>query len=301
MTIVFSIKNKKSLFGYQKVLAANEVLKLVEGLISYNYDPSSLHRSLNDFESLNCILFGKSGLPLQLRYVDAENAYQILVPPFAIEEDWQLALRLMSRLAELLGTEITSSEGGSYSPDSIFHFDYEVIILETLGNLTKEKDLEEFEVQGFAHPVYLDRETVQEVLNHVHPLEAYSAFIKKIQYSAAYFSQVRFYQQEETRDFLASYSLTEETDTVLPRRPHVPAEYVEIVGLAGVSDWRVLLVAIDGDPDKPENYHPIGSLALKKLIEALEPDEFQLLDASQIEIKKLSKERLLELAQLENK
>ncbi|MFS9026521.1 DUF4299 family protein [Streptococcus sp. OMI870] len=298
MTIVFSIKNKKSLFGYQKVLAANEVLKLVEGLISYNYDPSSLHRSLNDFESLNCILFGKSGLPLQLRYVDAENAYQILVPPFAIEEDWQLALRWMSRLAELLGTEITSSEGGSYSPDSIFHFDYEVIILETLGNLTKEKDLEEFEVQGFAHPVYLDRETVQEVLNHVHPLEAYSAFIKKIQYSAAYFSQVRFYQQEETRDFLASYSLTEETDTVLPRRPHVPAEYVEIVGLAGVSDWRVLLVAIDGDPDKQENYHPLASVPLKALIEALEPNEYQFLDANQIEIKKLSKERLLQLAQL---
>lgn len=298
MTIVFSIKNKKSLFGYQKVLAANEVLKLVEGLISYNYDPSSLHRSLNDFESLNCILFGKSGLPLQLRYVDAENAYQILVPPFAIEEDWQLALRWMSRLAELLGTEITSSEGGNYSPDSIFHFDYEVIILETLGNLTKEKDLEEFEVQGFAHPVYLDRDTVQEILNHVHPLEAYSAFVKKIQYSTAYFSQVRFYQQEETGAFLASYSLTEDTDTVLPRVPHVPAEYVEIVGLAGIIDWRVLLVAIDGDPDKPENYHPIGSLALKDLLEALEPDEFQLLDASQIEIKKLSKERLLQLSQL---
>lgn len=298
MTIVFSIKNKKSLFGYQKVLAANEVLKLVEGLISYNYDPSSLHRSLNDFESLNCILFGKSGLPLQLRYVDAENAYQILVPSFAIEEDWQLALRWMSRLAELLGTEITSSEGGSYSPDSIFHFDYEVIILETLGNLTKEKDLEEFEVQGFAHPVYLDRETVQEVLSHVHPLEAYSAFIKKIQYSAAYFSQVRFYQQEETRDFLASYSLTEETDTVLPRRPHVPAEYIEIVGLSGIIDWRVLLVAIDGDPDKQENYHPLASVPLKALIEALEPNEYQLLDANQIEIKKLSKERLLQLSQL---
>ena len=32
MSIVFSIKNKKSLFGYQKVLAAQEVLKLVEGL-----------------------------------------------------------------------------------------------------------------------------------------------------------------------------------------------------------------------------------------------------------------------------
>ena len=283
MSIVFSIKNKKSLFGYQKVLAAQEVLKLVEGLTTYNYDPATLHRPLNDFEGLNCIVFGKSGLPLQLRYFDEEESYQIQVPSFAIEEDWQLALRWLSRLAE------------------VFHFDYEVVILETLGNVTKEKDLKEFEVQGFAHPVYLDRDTVQEVLNHVHPLEAYSAFIKKIQYSAAYFSQVRFYQQEETGAFLASYSLTEDTDTVLPSVPHVPAEYVEIVGLAGIIDWRVLLVAIDGDPDKPENYHPIGSLALKNLLEALEPDEFQLLDASQIEIKKLSKERLLELAQLENK
>ena len=58
----------------------------------------------------------------------------------------------------------------SYTPDSVFHFDYEVVILETLGNVTKEKDLKEFEVQGFAHPVYLDRDTVQELsLIHIWP------------------------------------------------------------------------------------------------------------------------------------
>ncbi len=33
MSIVFSIKNKKSLFGYQKVLAAQEVLKLVDMIL----------------------------------------------------------------------------------------------------------------------------------------------------------------------------------------------------------------------------------------------------------------------------
>ena len=49
MSIVFSIKNKKSLFGYQKVLAAQEVLKLVEGLTTYNYDSATLHRPLNRF------------------------------------------------------------------------------------------------------------------------------------------------------------------------------------------------------------------------------------------------------------
>lgn len=63
MSIVFSIKNKKSLFGYQKVLAAQEVLKLVEGLTTYNYDPAILHRPLNDFESLNCIVYKKKWSP----------------------------------------------------------------------------------------------------------------------------------------------------------------------------------------------------------------------------------------------
>ena len=52
--------------------------------------------------------------------------------------------------------------------DSVFHFDYEVVILETLGNVTKEKDLKEFDVQGFAHPVSLDRDTVQEAVSYTH-------------------------------------------------------------------------------------------------------------------------------------
>ena len=111
----------------------------MEGLTTYNYDSATLHRPLNDFEGLNCIVFGKSGLPLQLRYFDEEESYQIQVPSFAIEEDWQLALRWLSRLAEVLGTEIVASYGVSYTPDSIFHFDYEVVILETLGNVTKRK------------------------------------------------------------------------------------------------------------------------------------------------------------------
>ena len=60
--------------------------------------------------------------------------------------------------------------------------------------------------------------------------------------------------------FLASYSLTEDTDTVLPSVPHVPAEYVEIVGLAGIIDWRVLLAAIDGDPDSQRITIQLGLL-----------------------------------------
>ena len=80
MSIVFSIKIKELIWLSESTLAAQEVLKLVEGLTTYNYDPATLHRPLNDFEGLNCIVFGKSGLPLQLRYFDEEESYQIQVP-----------------------------------------------------------------------------------------------------------------------------------------------------------------------------------------------------------------------------
>ena len=123
--------------------------------------------------------------------------------------------------------------------------------------------------------------------------------VKKVQYSSAFFSQVRFYRQNETGGIIGSYSLTEDTDTVLPRVPFVPAEFVEKVNMDEVIDWKVNLVEITGNLDMPESYKPVAAVNLEALLDALDSSEFELLDANQIEIKKLSKERLLQLAQLE--
>ena len=41
MSIVFSIKIKGAYLAIRRVLAAQEVLKLVEGLTTYNYDPAT--------------------------------------------------------------------------------------------------------------------------------------------------------------------------------------------------------------------------------------------------------------------
>ncbi len=58
-----------------------------------------------------------------------KESYQIQSALFAIEEDWQLACA-GSVVYEVLGTEkLYPSDGVSYTPDSIFHFDYEVVIL----------------------------------------------------------------------------------------------------------------------------------------------------------------------------
>ncbi|KXT74520.1 hypothetical protein STRDD10_00870 [Streptococcus sp. DD10] len=298
MSIVFSIRNKKSLFGYQKVLSAKEVLAFTDGMTTYSYDATHLNRSLNEFQALSCIVFGVSGLPLGLRYFDEEESYQIKVSSFATEDDWQLALQWSSWLAEAMGSEILVSDGRSFDSVTIFDFDYQVITLKTFRQLVYEKDLKQFVVQGFAHPVYLDRDQVLGFLEHSQPLKTYAQFIKRIQYSTAHFSQVRFYQQKETGIFLACYSLTEETDTMLPRHPHVPTEYVEAVGLSGEIQWEVQLVSIDGDSSKPESYQSIASVTLKDFLVALRTEEFEQLDANQIVIKKLSKERLNELARL---
>ena len=64
------------------------------------------------------------------------------------------------------------------------------------------------------------------------------------------------------------------------------------------STGKCNLVEITGNPDMPESYKPVGAVNLEALLNALDSSEFDLLDANQIEIKKLSKERLLQLAQL---
>ncbi len=48
----------------------------------------------------------------------------------------------------------------------------------------------------------------------------------------------------------------------------------------------------------PESYKPVAAVNLEALLDALDSSEFELLDANQIEVKKLSKERLLQLAQV---
>ncbi len=40
----------KELIWLSESTAAQEVLKLVEGLTTHNYDPATLHRPLNDFK-----------------------------------------------------------------------------------------------------------------------------------------------------------------------------------------------------------------------------------------------------------
>ena len=299
MSVVFSIRNKKSMFGYQKVMPAKDVLNLVEGVLTYSFEEAMLSRSLKDFPAMLCIRYGKSCLPIILRYLDQEHAYQFILADFATLEDWRLILEWLSALARQLGNEIHDSLGTSYDADSIFSFDYETYLLKNLQNLEKDPDLHQYQLQGFAHPVILDRELLRQILDSPQSLEEFSQVVKKVQYSSAFFSQVRFYRQNETGGIIGSYSLTEDTDTVLPRVPFVPAEFVEKVNMDEVIDWKVNLVEIIGNPDMPESYKPVAAVNLEALLDALDASEFELLDANQIEIKKLSKERLLQLAQLE--
>ena len=171
MSVVFSIRNKKSMFGYQKVMLAKDVLNLVEGVLTYSFEEAMLGRSLKDFPAMMCIRYGKSCLPIILRYLDQEHAYQFILADFATLEDWRLILEWLSALARQLGNEIHDNLGTSYDADSIFSFDYENYLLKNLQNLEKDPDLHQYHLQGFAHPVILDRELIRKILDSAQPLE----------------------------------------------------------------------------------------------------------------------------------
>ncbi len=170
----------------------------------------------------------------------------------------------MARLAitNRLASDLAASDGVKYS-DSIFHFVMKSFI--NAGRRANEK-IKEVGKGCFA-------QSISAVLNRIHPLEA--TFIKKIQYGA--FSQVRFIQQEQPAQALkTSYS----------NAKRVPTKYVEIVGLAGIIDWQICGCS----PDQKITI----SGSLENLLEALEPDEYHLLDVSEDQN---SRAVLLELAQ----
>ena len=52
MSVVFSIRNKKSMFGYQKVMPAKDVLNLVDGVLTQSFEEAMLGRSFKDFPVL---------------------------------------------------------------------------------------------------------------------------------------------------------------------------------------------------------------------------------------------------------
>ena len=77
-------------------MPAKDVLNLVEGVLTYSFEEAMLGRSLKDFPAMMCIRYGKSCLPIILRYLDQEHAYQFILADFATLEDWRLILEWLS-------------------------------------------------------------------------------------------------------------------------------------------------------------------------------------------------------------
>ena len=84
MSVVFSIRNKKSMFGYQKVMPAKDVLNLVEGVLTYSFEEAMLSRSLKDFPAMLCIAMERavcqSSFAIWIKSMLISSSLQILQP-----------------------------------------------------------------------------------------------------------------------------------------------------------------------------------------------------------------------------
>lgn len=282
MAKTFWIENKKSRIGVQAVLSAKNILDMVEGLESYSYDAVFLRQPLNRLQHIECGIVGRSSFLFRISYDDWQQAYQLHLPDFFTETDWQIAEQTLQALSHHLGNPVQGLED--------FHLD--VYFRQLLEEKLADKSVRFLSLQGIFHPVLLDRKSLLHFFESHSPITEFEKMVQKVQQCSGYFPKVKFYRSESDRVY-GVYNLAEGVQTVLPREPFVPTEYLEQV-LDQEIDWElqlVKLVVADGE----ETYESFASLPYAKFWEKIPAEKMEKLDANHYCIDTLSYGELQDL------
>lgn len=280
MSKVFWVENKQSVLGAQQILTAREALALLPGLESHSYDVIFLNQALNRLQFIECGIVGQSRFLFQLSYNDAKAAYELQLPVFFTQTDWEIARDFLEALSNHLKQPIKGLE--DFSLEAYFRG----LLQECLADSSLQYQI----CQGIFHPVYLDRESLKTLLASQQILVDFDQLVAQVQDSSAYFAKVHFYR-DQAEQVHGVYRLLEDLETVLPRHPFVPVEYVERVGLTDIM-WEVQFVALDGDGQDPSHYQALASLDYDSFWDRLQADQYETLDANQTCIQPLSRSSL---------
>ena len=263
------IPNKQSIIGQQEIYTAKSILNLVDGLESHSYDAVYLRQPLNRLEYIECGLVGKSQFLFQVRYVESQKGYQVVIPDLITRADWEIVSALLQALSSKLGQEV----------EGLVDFDLEAYFQETVKNYLADKAARLYFCQGILSPVYFDKKDLEGFLEE-DGLARFEELVKRVQESDAYPSSAKFYPDGEGKVH-GIYHLAQGVKTVLPKGPVVPAPYIE--QLAGKNlIWEIDLVKISGDGSKSEDYEAVARLDYARFLEALPKELCQNLDANQI-------------------
>lgn len=307
MSISFYVKNKKKFLGYEDVLTVEKALELLgRELLTYNFDLSDESIDINKFlfspiSNYECILIGedkKSARGFELSYDREEKYYAVRIYTPCSREDWLLALEYIKALAKKFNSEISNEREEVYTIDNIDDFDYESDILfgiKSISSSIKGEETQVHSIFGVNRIVDFNEKMMDEIDNSDSPIDTFSNMVKEIQYLDAYSARQFFYNNKKDNKIMGSYTLTQNLRTILPYKPYVEFENLEIVSNDEVSYWNISLVTIDGDENDRNNYHVAGELDYDTFIEKLPINKYNFIDATYIMVEPFSKEEILEL------
>ena len=305
MSISFYVKNRKKFLGYEPVLNVEDALSLLDKeLYSYNTGNVDVNDLLlSPVSNYQCLLIGdgkESARGFELYYNNKNKDYSIRIFTPSSREDWLLALEYIKALAKKFDSKIISETGKEYTVDNIDKFDYEYDVLygiKTISSGLQDEEVNVYNVYGINRVVSFNQEMIDKIENSDSPIDTFSDMVKEIQYLDAFSANQQFFRNKEDGKIMGAYTLTQNLRTILPYKPSVEFENIEIIENKDVSFWNIGLVTIDGDENNESSYQVAGNLNYDDFIKKLPVNKYRFIDASYIMVEPLSKKEMLELLQ----
>ena len=305
MSISFYVKNRKKFLGYEPVLNVEDALSLLDKEL-YSYNTGNINVNdllLSPVSNYQCVLIGdgkESARGFELYYNNKNKDYSIRIFTPSSREDWLLALEYIKTLAKKFDSKIISETGEEYTVDNIDKFDYEYDVLygiKTISSGLQDEEVNVYNVYGINRVVSFNQEMIDKIENSDSPIDTFSDMVKEIQYLDAFSANQQFFRNKEDGKIMGAYTLTQNLRTILPYKPSVEFENIEIIENKDVSFWNIGLVTIDGDENNESIYQVAGNLNYDDFIKKLPVNKYSFIDASYIMVEPLSKKEMLELLQ----
>ena len=305
MSISFYVKNRKKFLGYEPVLNVEDALSLLDKeLYSYNTGNVDVNDLLlSPVSNYQCLLIGdgkESARGFELYYNNENKDYSVRIFTPSSREDWLLALEYIKALAKKFDSKIISETGEEYTAENIEKFDYEYDVLygiKTISSGLQDEEVNVYNVYGINRVVSFNQEMIDKIENSDSPIDTFSDMVKEIQYLDAFSANQQFFRNKEDGKIMGAYTLTQNLRTILPYKPSVEFENIEIIENKDVSFWNIGLVTIDGDENNESSYQVAGNLNYDDFIKKLPVNKYRFIDASYIMVEPLSKKEMLELLQ----
>ena len=303
MSVSFYVQNKKKFLGYEPVLNVETALSLLDKeLYSYNTGNIDINDLLlSPVSNYQCLLIGDgkdSSRGFELFYDNKDKYYSVRVFTPSSREDWLLALEYIKVLSKKFDSKIISETGEEYTAENIDKFDYERDILygiEVISSRVKGDEPTLYSIFGINRVVSFNQEMINKIENSDSPIDTFSDIVKEIQYLDAFSANQQFFRNKEDGKIMGAYTLTQNLRTILPYKPSVEFENIEIIENKDVSFWNIGLVTIDGDENNESSYQVAGNLNYDDFIKNLPENKYRFIDASYIMVEPLSREELLGL------